>query len=100
MGQVDQSPRSEFLHYTSRGDLEGLRQGDWKLLVKKPRQNRNKQPNTKQGEALLFNLEDDIGEKNNLADKHPDIVEKLRERMTQLDEEITSNARTPWFKNN
>ena len=100
MGQVDQSPRSEFLHYTSRGDLEGLRQGDWKLLVKKPRQNRNKQPNTKQVEALLFNLEDDIGEKNNLADKHPDIVEKLRERMTQLDEEITSNARTPWFKNN
>ena len=38
----DESPREEFVHYTSRGELEGLRQGNWKLLVKKPRPNRNK----------------------------------------------------------
>ena len=38
---VDKSPRSEFIHYTSRGDLEGIRQGDWKLLVKKARNQRN-----------------------------------------------------------
>ncbi|MGB0579483.1 MAG: sulfatase family protein, partial [Limisphaerales bacterium] len=27
------SPRNEFLYYTSRGDIEGIRQGRWKLLV-------------------------------------------------------------------
>ena len=31
-------PRTEFLHYTSRGDLEGIRQGKWKLLMKKRKQ--------------------------------------------------------------
>ena len=36
-GTVKKSPRKEFLHYTSRGAIEGIRSGNWKLLVKKPR---------------------------------------------------------------
>ena len=35
------SPRKEFIYYTSRGDLEGLRHGKWKILVKKKRKPRN-----------------------------------------------------------
>ena len=88
------------MHYTSRGDLEGIRQGDWKLLIKKPRQQRNNnQPNqTKPPQIMLFNLAIDLGETTNLAEKQPDIVERLTARMGKLDAEITKNARAPWVK--
>ncbi|MGB6221884.1 sulfatase family protein [Haloferula sp.] len=79
------SPRDEFLHYSSNGQIEGIRQGDWKLLVKK----------TKSGkpQLLLFDLSQDIGESNNLATEHPEKVDLLRKRMTKLDAEITTTAR-------
>jgi len=102
MGKTDKSPRTEFVHYTSQGNLEGIRQGKWKLLVKKPRQRRN-QKNTGAAKAkaqvMLFDLSKDIGEQDNLASQHPDIVQSLQNRMKQLDDEITTNARQPWFKN-
>ena len=98
MGKTKESPRKEFLHYTSRGDLQGIRQGSWKLLVKNQRGRRNQNRNapTNSGQVLLFDLSKDLGEQNNLADQHPDLVKKLRQRMEALDKEITANARVPW----
>ena len=98
MGKTKESPRKEFLHYTSRGDLQGIRQGSWKLLVKNQRGRRNQNRNapTNSGQVLLFDLSKDLGEQNNLADQHPDLVKKLRQRMEALDKEITANARAPW----
>ena len=93
-GTAIKSPREEFLHYTSRGTIEGLRSGNWKLLVKKPRRN-----NTAKAQVFLFDLSKDVGEKNNLAEAKPDIVKNLRARMEALDAEIAENARQPWFKN-
>ena len=79
------SPRNEFVYYTARGDLDGIRIGDWKLLANK------KTP-------LLFNLADDISEKNNLAPANPEKVESMTARMKELDAEITQNARPVWRK--
>ena len=99
-GQTEKSPREEFIHYTSRGDLEGLRQGNWKLLVKKPRAPRNRQKSApaKPPQILLFDLEKDLGEKNNVAKANPQIVTRLQKRMEELDGEVTKNARAPWRK--
>jgi hypothetical protein len=47
---------------------------------------------------MLFDLEADLGEQTNLAESHPEVVESLTERMTELDAEITENARAPWVK--
>ncbi|MBT8043935.1 MAG: sulfatase-like hydrolase/transferase, partial [Verrucomicrobiae bacterium] len=83
------SPRDEFLHYSSRGKLEGIRQGNWKLLVKQPnRKSKNKKPT-----VMLFQLSKDIGEKQNVAKQFPTKVESLKKRMHELDAEITANAR-------
>ena len=90
------SPRNEFIYYTSRGDLEGLRQGKYKVLIKKNRRRKN-QP-ASGGQVMLFDLDSDLGEKTNLADKHPEIVAKLGTRMKELDAEITKNQRQPWLK--
>ena len=57
-GTAKKSPRKEFLHYTSRGDIEGIRSGNWKLLVKKPRRN-----NAGKAQLHLFDLAKGVGEK-------------------------------------
>ena len=84
----------EFLYYTSHGIIEGIRSGDMKLLVKKPREKANNQTT----KVMLFDLGADIGEQHNLAESRPETVEKLRTRMEELDNEITMNARAPWQK--
>lgn len=99
LGSQQESPRDEYLYYTSRGQIEGIRQGNWKLLVKRKSPPRNR-PNAKvpPPEILLFDLSKDIGEETNLADDHPEVVKKLRKRMQARDAEITKNAREPWQK--
>jgi arylsulfatase A-like enzyme len=86
------SPRDEFLHYASNGQIEGIRQGDWKLLVKKAKGGKP--------QLMLFDLRNDIGESNNLASEYPEKVSMLRKRMTALDSEITTTARPPGGKFN
>ena len=87
------SIRNEFIHYTSRGEVEGLRQGNWKMLIKKKRGKPQGQK-----DIYLFDLGKDLRELNNLALKKPKIVSKMKARMIELDTEITKNARSPWIK--
>ena len=78
-GDADaQSPTDLFLYYTSNGDLAGVRRRQWKLMIEK-------------GE--LYDLEQDISEKWNLAEKHPALVEELTQLARSRDAEITEHAR-------
>ena len=72
------SPTEYFLYYTSRGELAGIRQGSWKLMLES-------------GE--LYNVETDISEHRNVAERHAERVAELRELALQADAEITENAR-------
>jgi hypothetical protein len=54
--------------------------GKWKLKL--PRKVGPKAPKGVEGNPLmLIDLEADVGEKNNLADKHPEVVKRLKARM-------------------
>ncbi len=92
----EEKTRNEFLYYNAHGLIEGIRQGDHKLLIKKGRGRKNK-PSPKQ-QILLFDLKNDLGEKHNLAEKNPALVAKLGMRMKELDAEITKNQRKAWVK--
>jgi arylsulfatase A-like enzyme len=95
-----ESSRNEYLYYSSQGQLEGIRRGQWKLLVKAKRRNRNNKDAAPAKPTIhLFDLAADVGEKKNLAVDHSDVVNELIARMKELDAEITANARKPWFKN-
>jgi len=48
--------------------------------------------------VMLFNLAEDIGEKRNLAAEKPELVERLRQRMTELDAAVAAGARPIWRK--
>lgn len=89
--------RTEFLYYAMTGRIEGIRQGDWKLLIKQPGGKNGTQTPPKPT-VMLFNLATDLGEKTNLAAEKPDLVERLQERMTELNASIEAEARPAWRK--
>lgn len=62
-----------------------IRKGSWKLLMR---------PKRKDNEAFtgLFNLADDIGEKNNLAEKDPKMVEQLTAEYQAWEKEVTAGV--------
>ena len=91
--------RQEFLYYTKSGRIEGIREGDKKVLVK--------YPETKKGhdlsaepQVMLFDLAKDPGEKQNLAAENPDLVDRLRLLMTERDKAIEAAARPAWTVRN
>jgi len=76
LGWSEEGARTNF-YYFSLGELQGVRRGRWKLLL----------PNLEQfygfvkergfGQFELYDLAADIGESNNLAEAHPDIVKEM-----------------------
>ena len=59
-------------HYGNQGGFPGgaIRMGDWKLLER-----------YEDGRVHLYNLAEDIGEKNDLAKKYPQRVKAMREKL-------------------
>jgi arylsulfatase A len=67
-------------YYFSGYNVQAVRQGPWKLAV-------TAQPDAP--DALrLYNLDTDIGETTNVADKNPAVVEKLKALATKMSAEI------------
>ena len=81
-------PPRPFLYYARDGQLEAIRWGKWKLHWRKEREMKNNHPF-----PLLYDLRNDISEKVNIAPQNPQIVEKLKKMATEMDAEITKNAR-------
>ncbi|MCH2208290.1 MAG: sulfatase [Lentisphaerales bacterium] len=90
---AEKSPRNEFVYYSSRGELNGLRQGDFKLRIAKPRKKRGQKGPIGAATVELYNLKNDISEKANLAEKMPEKVKVLKARMVELDQEISKAIR-------
>ncbi len=69
------SPRNTF-HYWARAKLHAVRSGPWKLHVQQ-REPINYGKVVHLDKPELYNLETDISEAHDVADVHPDIVERL-----------------------
>lgn len=70
-------------------EYEGVRKGKWKLV----RLRREKKDE-------LFDLEADLGEKNNIAAKHPDILEELQGLLAAHTQKVQSQKRPAAFVKN
>ncbi len=64
---------------------KAVRIGEWKLLESGPRNKPKRQ--------LLFNLASDIGEKNNVAADHPDVVKRLSRALSDFKARMKSEGR-------
>lgn len=75
------SPREEMFFWTN-AQLHAVRMGPWKLHIKAREQvNYGKEAELTAPE--LYHLERDISEKFNVADKHPDVVESLLQKIEE-----------------
>lgn len=77
------APRQErtlFFRIIATRNQRAVRQGDWKLLID-------------QGDVLLFNLRDDIGERHDLAKAHPAIARRLRLLLDAWEKDVDSEAK-------
>ena len=74
-GRPEEQGRHEFLYWEfyEHGSAQAVRAVRWKAV---------RQP-AFTGEIQLFDLEADIGEANDVADQHPDVVAKMRTIMNQ-----------------
>jgi arylsulfatase len=81
LGQPEKQRRHEYLFwdFTGYGGQQAVRLGDWKGV----RRNLQKGPS----KLELYNLKDDVGEQRDVADKHPEIVQRI--------ETILRTARVP-----
>ena len=88
LGRNDQQKQHEFLYWEfhERGSKQAIRMGDWKAV------------SFCQSHTELYNLKDDLGEKNNLAAKYPDIVKKAEQYMKASNTPSTHWPLKKWRK--
>jgi arylsulfatase A len=89
--------RDTQLYFTGAGSLGAIRVGEWKLFLNGLPVVANKKQGKKKLLAVdtvaLFQLTDDIGETNNVAEANPEIVKQLQTTATKLWDEIKANKR-------
>ncbi|RTE52283.1 arylsulfatase [Arenibacter aquaticus] len=79
-------PERPFYFYARNGEMEAVRMGKWKLHIKK-----SIGWNTDKDGVFpvsLYNLDADIGEKNNVIDVFPEVVEELTNLMKEFETEF------------
>lgn len=93
LGKPDAKGRDHVLQQNNNGNQFGLRvrddSGDWKLIEAPNGQMYNVKVeetlrSTKVPKYQLFNLEADAGETNDVAGEHPDVVERLKNRLAEI----------------
>lgn len=98
-GKSTESQR-EAHYYFSGYNLQAVRQGPWKLAITPQADPANKGKAAKSDDPSprLYNLDNDIGEKENVASQHPRIVAALQKLADRMNHEIGGNnpsARRP-----
>jgi len=97
----EKSVRAMHVHNTFK-NAYAMRQGDWVLVAAKTgyHSKKNKDweskhhyPADSASEYELYNLKEDIGQRHNLADKHPEKVKTLQALLTQIQEQGYSAPR-------
>ncbi len=88
--ETEPSPYDALYYYSRDGLPEAIREGPWKLHVAK---SRGWNPADGDFPVSLYNLAEDASETQNLALGHPDLVERLRDKLTLFDAALTRDAR-------
>jgi arylsulfatase len=88
-GESNESPQEAYFFYYRVNELFGVRYGKWKLYFPHRYRTMNGQELGKDGlpgnykmidleEIELYNLENDISETKNVAEEHPEVIEKIK----------------------
>jgi arylsulfatase A len=79
----------EFYYSHSKNNMIAVRKGPWKLMVAIPSQTGNKHGfEASEEKPLLFNVEQDIGERIDRADENPELVQTMLGMLHKKREEV------------
>ena len=99
------SPHKVFYYYQI-DQLQAVRSGPWKLHLPLKTKRRNWGKPIPNSPLQLYNLDSDIAEKNNVADKNPDVVkrlltlaEKARDDLGDLNRKGKNQRPAGWVEN-
>ncbi len=98
-GKTATSPHEVLYFYYGQNNLEALRSGKWKLELPRPYTSLNGRPGGHGGKRVpydtlkvqspeLYDLDTDPGQKHNVADQFPDVLEKMLAYAEQAREEL------------
>ena len=88
MGRPAATSPHDRLYYYQFGSLGAVRSGPWKLHVGRFARDPGVKQSTWRQVLELYNLEEDIGEAINVADRHPDRVERLQALLAEAREDL------------
>ncbi|MEX2214647.1 MAG: sulfatase-like hydrolase/transferase [Phycisphaeraceae bacterium] len=92
-GDNDAKPAHETFYYFRGLKLEAVRHGDWKLH--RAGAGGNAKNKAAAGKAKLYNLKEDIGEANDVAAEHSDIVTRLEALAEVMDKDLGNEGIGP-----
>jgi arylsulfatase A-like enzyme len=78
LGTSEAGARNDYFYFC-KGELHAVRKGKWKVILPNRKQFYGYVKDKGSQQAELYDLESDIGEKNDLAGSQPDLVEQLLE---------------------
>lgn len=84
LGQTEEGRETFIYDQVGDGDADmgvGIRKGKWKLLLPGRKKDHRFLMDFGTNGLELYDLDSDIGEKNNVADDHPEVVKELREAL-------------------
>ena len=103
-GKEKEGTEQRTLFYHQQSALQAVRSGPWKLHFPHQYRHQAETPG-KDGKSAgqvdaaiglsLYNLKEDIGEKNNVADKYPQIVQRLTALADAHIKDLVENSRAP-----
>ncbi|WP_182864731.1 sulfatase family protein [Rhodopirellula sp. JC639] len=94
----EEPPRPSMIVHSPNGNF-AIRRGPWKYIEGKSSPTLKRVPRRDELHAQLFNLQDDPGEKHNVINKHPDVVNRLASLLEQQRTDGRSSTRTPQREN-
>ncbi len=80
VGNADAQDKHEYLYWASQEGATsvGVRYGDWKLVQYRGKKKRGQPAPENSNDWRLYDLREDIGEANDVAAKHPEIVKLIK----------------------
>ena len=97
LGKTEESPRDVW-HYFRGNNLEAVRSGPWKLAIRPQSLGmgiKEKPQDLLTKGVRLYNLEEEIGERTNVAAQHPEVVLRLQSLADAMTADIGSGRAGP-----